>query len=175
MRSRAFIEKTVANLRRKHGATTLPVDVRALAEKEGVRVALEDLEDQVSGALLARDGQAVMAVNSNHPPRRQRFTMAHELGHRLLHWESGEATAFVDGSLSFRRDERSKDGSLDVEREANAFAAELLMPRLEIEKWASQSAFDPHDEIALKKMCGLFGVSEAALLVRLSSLGLLEI
>lgn len=175
MKSQATIEKAVATLRRKHKATTFPIDIWGLAEKEGVSVHLEDLEDKVSGALFAQDGSAVMAINSNHAPRRQRFTIGHELGHYVLHWRGGDATAFVDGSLVLRRDERSKDGSLDMEREANAFAAELLMPRAEIERLTKSEDFDPQDDIVLRKLSGIFGVSETALLVRLASLRIVEL
>ncbi len=57
---------------------------------------------------------------------RQRFTIAHELGHFFLHRAS--STVFVDAAPIFFRDESSSNGSQREEIEANAFAAELLMP-----------------------------------------------
>ena len=174
-RTRNKIEREAEELRQKHGMTGFPLDVAQLAAIMGVRVSRENLEDKISGALFAQEENVVMAVNANHAARRQRFTMAHELGHYVLHWSGEETTAFVDGSLGFRRDERSHDGSVEIEIEANAFAAELLMPRVQVEKMASAPDFDWQDETSLRKLSGFFGVSEQAVTVRLTSLGLLSV
>lgn len=175
MRKRAEIEKEVRQVRQSYGVTNLPVDVEDLARQMGVSITFKELEEKTSGALFAQDGQAVIAVNDRHSQRRQRFTMAHELGHYVLHWKAGgKATAFVDGALSFRRDALSEQGELDVEIEANAFAAELLMPRLEVEKLTAAHQLDLNDEKALRKLSAIFKVSEQALTVRLVSLGLLR-
>ncbi len=175
MKSRAQIEKEVEQVRERYGMTKLPVDVEELAQHMGVSIVWKELEEKTSGALFAQDGQAVIAVNNRHSQRRQRFTVAHELGHYVLHWKAGEkATAFVDGALSFRRDVRSQTGELDVEMEANAFAAELLMPRLEVEKLTVAHQLDLNDEKAIRKLSTIFKVSEQALTVRLLSLGLLS-
>jgi Zn-dependent peptidase ImmA (M78 family) len=65
-------------------------------------------------------------VNSANSPRRQRFTIAHELGHLDLH-EGRQLT--VDHSMRVDwRDETSSLGTDKQEVEANAFAASLLMP-----------------------------------------------
>lgn len=90
-------------LLRKHGVREAPVDVEGIARAEGLRVERREL-----GEL---DGQLVgsrIEVNARHSLVRQRFTIAHELGHFVMH--SGHGT-----------DEHS-------EREAEVFAAALLMP-----------------------------------------------
>jgi len=49
------------------------------------RVKFDALPDGVSGVLLRRDDLALVAVNAAHPELRQRFTIAHEIGHFMLH------------------------------------------------------------------------------------------
>src|SRR4051812_22563300 len=104
----------------------VPVDVEAAAKACGVRVVHQDLEDSVSGMLVIKDGHGVIGVNQNHHPNRRRFTIGHELGHYILHRR--KAKVFVDASPVFFRDETSADGTETQEVDANAFAAELLMP-----------------------------------------------
>lgn len=71
---------------------------------------------------LDRDKKLVGVV-STAPLSSQRFTLAHELGHYVLHTDS---LAFRDRSLSAPDVSRERPPE---EREADAFAAELLMPR----------------------------------------------
>jgi Zn-dependent peptidase ImmA (M78 family) len=105
-----------------------PVDVTKLAEEMGVVVHFEPADDELSGFLL-RDVdhyKALIGVNKNHHPNRQRFTIAHELGHLLLH--EGEPLHVDRGMKVNLRDGASSQGTLIEEKEANLFAAELLMP-----------------------------------------------
>lgn len=60
-------------------------------------------------------------VNALNPPSRQRFTMAHELGHILIPWHTGTILDSLDSNSSNQEYE-------NIEQEANIFAAELLMP-----------------------------------------------
>ena len=85
-------------------------------------------------------------INSDADPKRQRFTIAHELGHILLnHIESGK------GSMAFR-DSTSTKSSDPIELAANSFAAELLMPeRLMVEMYKKT---DSPSDLAV-----IFGVS----------------
>lgn len=61
-----------------------------------------------------------MIINSLHHPHRQRFTIAHEIGHRVKH--TRELSSFEDKTFF-----RNGDSNL-IEIQANKFAAELLMP-----------------------------------------------
>jgi Zn-dependent peptidase ImmA (M78 family) len=171
-------EMAANHLLKKHGIETLPVDVRALAQAENVRVVTQELEPEISGVLFVQDGGAVIGVNKEHHPRRQRFTIAHELGHYVLHWQKSQKdspTVFVDGALTFYRDNRSTDGSQDQEIQANSFAAELLMPRRKVQELVCAQRYDLHDEAIVRQLAGIFGVSEQAITVRLMSLKLLEV
>jgi len=105
------------------------VNVDDIARHFGVDVREEAFPDDISGALHRGPERAVIAVNSTHHQHRRRFTIAHELGHFLLHHD---APSYYDQAqqvgLHFRA--RVTGTTWDPkEVEANRFAAELLMPR----------------------------------------------
>ena len=128
----------------------------------------------MSGMLL-RDGQEVIiGVNSSHAPTRQRFTIAHELGHLLMH--EGQAV-FLDASVRFRvdmRNKRSGVGDPRQERQANQFAAFLLMPAdlLEIAvKRAMKADAATSAESLVQLLAQRFAVSSEAMRYRLIDIG----
>jgi Zn-dependent peptidase ImmA (M78 family) len=150
---------------------SIPVNVYSIAEAHNIIVRPETLEEAVSGLLVIQDDHAVIAVNERHHPNRQRFTIAHEIGHFLLHRDS--ATVFIDASPLFFRDERSAKGTDVEEIEANTFAAELLMPEPVLRELVNDQAVDPFDERALQRLAAEFGVSTLALTIRLTRLNLI--
>ncbi len=161
----------------KHRVRRAPVDVRALAEHYA-RVVERPLDPDISGALIPLDtGGWVILVNESHPQVRRRFTIAHELGHMLLH---GYTTAHADRSFKFR-DTRSSAGSALDEIQANQFAAELLMPRELVLKSVRSRSLEHAPEINsaeddaefdrwLGELAHKFDVSKQAMSIRLSSL-----
>lgn len=151
------------------GRWPLPVDVYAVAAEHGVMVREEELEDSISGFLALKEGRRVVVVNANHHANRRRFTVAHECGHFLLHGDPGRV--FVDASPIFFRDDRSSQGIDRREMEANAFAAELLMPEEELRARVARP-IDVMDEVAVRRLASQFGVSPQALTIRLTTLGL---
>ncbi len=160
-------------LREKHGATAVPVDVARLAELEGVEVDRTDFGDEISGVLVKHGDRATIGVNARHAAARQRFTIAHELGHYLLH---GGRELFVDRDYIVHfRDENSSTGYDPIEVEANQFAAELVMPQVEVRQLFGEQRFDIDDEAALRRLAAQFQVSPTAMAVRLSSLGLVVV
>src|SRR5215204_1141419 len=104
----------------------IPVDVDGIARAHGIEILAEDLEDEISGMLIIRGQKATIGVNRWHHPHRQRFTVAHELGHYLLHRDA--LHLFVDASPVFYRRSGSAPADKIQERQANEFAAALLMP-----------------------------------------------
>lgn len=62
-------------------------------------------------------------VSKNLPPVRRRFTLAHEIGHIVIPWHTGTIIDEIDAPRS-----KEKSQYLEMEAEANKFAAELLMP-----------------------------------------------
>lgn len=63
-----------------------------------------------------------IVINSRNPPTRQKFTLAHELGHVLIPWHVGTICSHIDGNTD------SEDEYYVQEGEANRFASELLVP-----------------------------------------------
>ena len=79
------------------------------------------IDSDVMRHLKKAENGWVCTVNANHHPTRQRFTLAHELAHYILH--RNKHSEFVDNTYF-----RSIDSENPMEYEANAFAGVLLMP-----------------------------------------------
>lgn len=143
-----------------------PVDLDAIADRLNVRVKLMKFADpSVSGVIGYRDDGVTIAINKDHSDPRQRFTLAHEIGHLVLHPES----VVIDRAL-FRNSTSSEAISAD-EIEANGFAAELLMPEQDIREQIQGLARISEDKI--EELSYRYKVSKIAMTVRLTSLGLL--
>ena len=108
----------------------LPVPVKEIAEDLlGLRVE-ESASMDCSGMLLPTERRILLnaaeAMHEDVPIRRQRFTIAHEIGHWVCHCLEGAATG---AAPSYCRPVDMTDAAdRALEREANVFAAELLMP-----------------------------------------------
>ena len=162
------IEQLVDSLLRDAGIIAAPVPIENLVKARGIAIRRMDLQE-VSG-LVVRDGSAtVIGVNKAHPPARQRFTIAHELAHALLH--DGEAVHY---DTDFRVDFRSATSSLGVdvkEMEANFFAASILMPRRFLATDPMIAALDLENAAdAVKKLAARYKVSAHAMSIRLGNL-----
>lgn len=107
----------------------------------------------VSGIMCMAAGGPEIGISTLNPPERQLFTLAHELGHALLGHRAGLLTGIPD------------DDDAEDERQANAFAAEFLMPAERVARWVAQG-------MALHQLCTNFGVSTEAMTRRLRELGL---
>ncbi len=158
--------------------SSLPVKVHQLA-KQRAFVMRDPLPNDVSGMLIpaASDSKKpwIIVLNKTHAPQRQLFTLAHELGHIMLHQYT---TPHADGAQRIRfRDGASSTGTDRDEIEANQFAAELLMPakllfprlrEIGLESWDGDPPQEVSDKLAdLAHECG---VSMQALIVRLTNL-----
>lgn len=153
-----------------------PVDVDSVAQTLGVAIQRQELEEEVSGILVVKGEHAIIAVNGNHHPHRQRFTIAHELGHFLLH--NSESSIFIDATTVFFRDRRSSEGTKWQEIEANAFAAELLVPAAAlaetVREQVGEHLLDELDDAVIHRLASQFGVSVQALTIRLVRLGFIS-
>jgi hypothetical protein len=164
-------------LLQEEGITEAPVDVEAIATKRA-HVVQQEMPDEISGMLIPLQSEVggkrwVIAVNEDHAPVRKRFTIAHELGHLILH---GYTTPHADRTYRIRmRDHASSDGSVIEEIEANQFAAELLMPRAYLIRRLDEEEFeyvssDGEGSRQLSTLARELGVSDQALSIRLSTL-----
>ncbi len=139
-----------------------PVDVDGLAKALGVEVNHSFLDTDISGELVRGDAQFVVNVNAKDPQTRQRFTLAHELGHLIHHREligSGLDDDRAYRSTSAGRYFNKRIGPRQ-ETEANKFAANLLMPWHLIEELQAEGLTRP-------QMAKRLGVSEHAMAIRL--------
>lgn len=162
--SAAQAREAAQSVLKEHGITSAPVPVDRIARQLGVRVQFAPLDNDLSGMAHIRGGIVVVGVNSLHAPNRQRFTLAHELGHVILHRPILESAVHVDRVLL--RDRNSSTGTDQQEIEANAFASELLMPTdiLETMLGGRQVILDDDEEIAA--LAKKFRVSESAMRFR---------
>ena len=160
-------DKQARQLRRQFSPDVFPVDVAMIAKCVGIRVERLPLDDDLSGMAFIKGGNKVIVVNKYHHINRRRFTIAHELGHHCLHSSYLTNNVHVD-KVVLRRDQFSSEGVDDKERQANAFAAELLMPASELRKWAK---VDINDDITVAMLAKKLRVSTAALTFRLTNLG----
>ncbi len=156
----------------------LPVDVRALARKHAFLMR-DPLPPDVSGMLIPAPVDAkkswIIMVNPTHSIERQRFTIAHELGHLVLHQYT---SPHADGMQRVRfRDDTSSAGTDRDEIEANQFAAELLMPEqfllprlreLGFDSWDGEPPDDAAD--AIGDLAAECKVSQQALVIRIANL-----
>ena len=118
--------------------------------------------------IYIKDGVPIIGVNSLHHPLRQRFTIAHELGHLELHREMITSKVHVDKDFPvLMRDPKSATGTEKVEIEANQFAAELLMPEALIKQALESEPFDIDDDGPIEELAKKFRVSKQALEYRI--------
>jgi len=174
IRTTAKIERAAQRLVDATGISRPPVPVELIAAARNITVAFDELGDDVSGMLYRRGGSAVIVINRDHAHHRQRFSISHEIGHADLH----DSDTYLDGRLTLRfRDGKSATGTDIEEREANRFAAALLMPAdwvrdRFISMIAARRPLDDND--AISKLASEFDVSEQAMRFRLVNLGLID-
>lgn len=165
------IEKIVSEVIDKSlGHNKEEIDLKEICSKYNINIVEEDLDDEISGMLLFKNDKNFIVINSLQSPLRQRFTIAHELGHFFLHDKN---SLYLDKKVFFRNND-SKEGNFKIEIEANNFAANLLMPKKRIENFIiNYKHFDPHNEEHLKAIAKKFEVSQIAITYRLINLNIL--
>jgi hypothetical protein len=113
--------------------------------------------ENVSGLLLVADGEIwVNAAEARQWEGRKRFTIGHELGHYVMHQERARPTIFCR-KVEVEEDlEGAGRVSIPVEREADAFAAAMLMPEHLVREHVEINGID------VPSLCTAFGTSEKA-------------
>lgn len=128
--------------------------VACLAKKYDLSVYPWAFSDKTNGVQVTKDKEFVIGYNKTQHPHRQRFTVAHEIGHLVLGHTSKNHTV-----------ELNDVGPEEIE--ANQFAAELLMP-LQMLKNDLQKGFSNPRVLASR-----YWVSEEAMWLRLKECNLL--
>lgn len=164
------IENLASSILTELHIKTAPVDIKEIAKQKGATIKPYDLGEKISGMLLVKGSDGIISYNPTESQVRQRFTIAHELGHFLLHKKTQDI--FVDKQFQVHfRDENSTTGQDIQELEANAFAAAILMPKELLMREIKMHHFDLGDESAMKELAKLFNVSLQAMTFRMVNLG----
>jgi Zn-dependent peptidase ImmA (M78 family) len=154
------------------GIQSAPTPVEKIAKALGAQVRFSPFDDELSGMVYIKDGVPIIGVNSLHHPNRQRFTIAHELGHLELHRQMITVNVHVDKSFpALMRDAKAATGTELIEIQANQFAAELLMPRALVEQLLAGRQFDIEDDKPLEELAKKFRVSKQAVEYRIRNRG----
>jgi Zn-dependent peptidase ImmA (M78 family) len=160
------IQREVLGLLKDNGITRAPVPVEEIARNSGIDVRYEAAEDELSGALIRKHEEIVIGVNSAHHPNRQRFTIAHEIAHFILH-KGIRLHVDEDFRINLRDGQKNRE-----EMEANVFAAELLMPSAFVMRDAGR--LQNLDEDDIRRLARRYQVSQRAMEIRLANLGLID-
>lgn len=153
----------VIEFARNNGIETSPLDISEVINKIGIKVFSDDLGLDISGFIEKRNSQWVIGINKYQIYQRQRFTLAHELGHYVLHQSQIESGRITDQNL-FRDDTNNP-----IEKEANNFAGDLLMPAEEFRTQIIQKQVRDFSVLA-----ETFGVTIAAARYRAYQLGFID-
>lgn len=174
--SRNELESKAEQTLRSTDTYRVPVAIDVLAHRLQLSTAAAALGDEVSGMLVMDGGRGAIGYNATHAPVRQRFTIAHEIAHYLLHAKKNtKSQLFIDRSVTFRRDENSSTGDDHQEVQANQLGAALLMPRALVQQEIKKHDLDLDDEDAIGFLAKRFQVSVAAMTNRLVNLQLLRL
>lgn len=146
-------------------ASSAPVDVIAIAQDLGLEPTSAVMENNIAG-YIRRDDLSVAGYrifyNREHHRFRQRFTVAHELGHYMMHRDLlGEG---VGDDIMYRDGPTNLDNKWITpveERQANTYAANLLMPLPLIQHWRERGVS------AIADLAEKFDVSVEAMRIRL--------
>jgi len=157
--------KSAFDLLEQYEMTNTSVDLEKICKELGINIHIMNLDKlekkhcrQISGALFISDGKKNIIVNEKDVPARQRFTIAHELGHYFLHHDKNSEK---DAIISFRGERNN------LEFQADGFAAELLMPEGRLREEYKNLSVPSISALAKK-----FNVSNAAMHYRLDTLGM---
>jgi Zn-dependent peptidase ImmA (M78 family) len=142
----------------------VPVDLQGLAKALGLPVKAATLPPGRSGEIRPDgSGGYIIRVNRHDNPGRQRFTVAHEIAHFLLHRELIGAGISDDALYRSNQSDR-------VEAQANRLAADLVMPAAMVEDAMSKAEQFGSPDVAAQ-LAATFLVSPSAMSIRLGMAG----
>lgn len=154
----SFVKKMAQKVLRECGVSAPPVDLTRIIEANNfIYMEVDTFPDNVSALFVKKDGKDYAFVNARHHPHRRRFSLAHELGHILLNhaMEDLDEVPSIDAPPESMRHYAAGD---PLEKEANIFASELLMPVALLKKEYAKGA-------DIEKLAGVFLVSTQAMTI----------
>jgi Zn-dependent peptidase ImmA (M78 family) len=152
------IDDIIKRMNEEGFVTNGKVNIEDFIHKEGISILFDDtLSASQSGYLKKEDSKWVIGVNSRHNKKRQRFTIAHEFAHYVLHRPDN---IYFEDEIFFR------DNNLtSIEYAANEFASRILMPEELIKEFIAQG------KTSLELLGDTLNVSILAIKNRVISLG----
>lgn len=145
----------------RHGVTQPPVPIKEIIERDGVDVQFvrfQTMSRQIAG--FTKFDEARIFVNAEESIARQTFTMAHEFGHWVMHRKLFEQNP-ARYNVLLRAPTEGKFSNDPLEKEANAFAAAILMPASMVRRVKGL--------VGTREMARLFAVSAEAMEFRLKN------
>lgn len=174
---RYSIDNAVEKIFRECGIDGYPINVFRIAREFNFDIMYGKFkQENIYGAIWdgnseleigEKKSKRFILINADDSKERQLFTIAHELGHFVLHC--------TDQANFFERYHGGQDQSSEakqIEDEADFFAASLLMPRKEFKKYIDQHKNLRKNEL-LAKICADFWVEQEAAKRRLDELGII--
>ncbi|MBC3942004.1 ImmA/IrrE family metallo-endopeptidase [Sphingomonas albertensis] len=140
----------------------IPVPVFQIIKDIGLELRFEILDDEISGWIERKGNAYEIVINQRHPLTRRRFTAAHELGHYIYHRDL--LGAGTGDTRAYRAEHSPLPNALirpKHERQANSFAANLLMPPEAVATLKAEGVLDTD------AMADRLEVSEGAMRIRL--------
>jgi Zn-dependent peptidase ImmA (M78 family) len=142
-----------------------PVRLGHLAKELGVSIKVSSMNTGVSGQITREDGHYLIRVNRHEARERQRFTIAHELAHFLLHKSVIDSSPDgIKDNVLYRSGEPER-----IEYEANRLAADIVMPMALVQKVLQEEFDGVVTEATIESLAARFQVSKAAMEIRLST------
>lgn len=155
-----YAREMARKILKQHRINEVPTNLQVICEKLGLEYVELDDPDELDGAIVDMDGTRVAMLNKAKPFVRARFTLAHELGHIFLNHDKRE---FYDAELAREYGEDVPENQKPAkEKEADAFASELLIPMEQLKKHQGELR-------DLEKLAGIFLVSKPAMSIAVAN------
>lgn len=138
-----------------------PVRLGEVAKRLGVKVLLSTLPRGTSGQIGQEDGEFIIRINRHEAKHRQRFTLAHELAHYLLHRDRIVAEGGWSENVLLRSGQPAS-----IEYEANRLASDLVIPSAQLSAATAEYA-GPLTSEMIEDLARKFVVSAAAMEIKL--------
>ena len=154
---RAIIEKYTSEC---------PVKLGQIAKELGVAIKVSSLHTGISGQIKKEGDNYVIRVNRHETRERQRFTIAHELAHFLLHRNVIDTSPEgIEDNVLYRSGIPER-----IEYEANRLAADIVMPMKQVKCALRDDFEDVVTDTTIEILAARFQVSKAAMEIRLSTI-----
>ena len=140
-----------------------PLDIEAIIKSYAIVICKKDMDYDISGYIEKREKNWIIGVNKYHSKQRQRFTLAHEFAHYVLHSHHIISHQRHEDISLFRSNEFN---TMDVE--ANNFAGELLIPTDKFKEYLRKGT------TKIKDLSDIFNVSISAIRYKAYKLGYLN-